>query len=70
MIIAKWRCSLCETLHCKRAVARALAELGGVGTVEVDLTTGQVQVQYDDSKVSEATMANAIRDAGYDVGGK
>ncbi len=46
---------------------RALTGLDGVGTVDVNLATKQVNVEYDASKVSVQTMQNAIMEAGFDV---
>jgi len=35
--------------------------------VDVDLTTGQVQVQYEEGKVTREAMVAAVADAGYTV---
>ncbi|MFD1849668.1 copper chaperone CopZ [Oceanobacillus bengalensis] len=53
--------------HCKMSVEGALNELEGVSNVEVDLTTGNVTVSYDESKVTLESLRNAIEDQGYDV---
>lgn len=53
--------------HCKMAVTNALKELDGVQNVDVDLDTGKVDVTFEDGKVSDAQMKEAIEDQGYDV---
>lgn len=53
--------------HCKAAVEGALNELDGVSNVKVDLDTGKVDVNYDESKVTTAAMNEAIEEQGYDV---
>jgi copper chaperone CopZ len=50
-------------------VTRALSDLDGVESVEIDLAVRGAKVQYDAAKVSLETMGDAIRDAGYDVEG-
>lgn len=55
----------CE--HCKSAVSGALNNLEGVSQADVNLEAGTVEVNYDDAKVDDATMAEAIEDQGYDV---
>ncbi|GAA6826158.1 copper chaperone CopZ [Staphylococcus sp. 18_1_E_LY] len=55
----------CE--HCKSAVSGALNNLDGVSQADVNLEAGTVEVNYDDAKVDDATMAEAIEDQGYDV---
>ena len=53
--------------HCKSSVEGALNKLAGVSSAEVDLEENQVAVQYDEGKVSENDLNNAIEDQGYDV---
>lgn len=55
----------CE--HCKSAVSGALNKLDGVSQADVNLEAGTVEVNYDDSKVNDTTMTEAIEDQGYDV---
>lgn len=55
----------CE--HCKSAVSGALNNLDGVSQADVNLEAGTVEVNYDDAKVDDATMAEAIEEQGYDV---
>ena len=55
----------CE--HCKSAVSGALNNLDGVSQADVHLEAGTVEDNYDDAKVDDATMAEAIEDQGYDV---
>ncbi|MRH43212.1 copper chaperone CopZ [Aquibacillus halophilus] len=53
--------------HCKSAVNGALAELEGIDNVEVNLETGKVDVSFDETKVDETKMKEAIEEQGYDV---
>lgn len=53
--------------HCKMAVNGALTELDGVSKVDVNLETGKVTVEYDDSKVNLDQMKEAVEDQGYEV---
>ncbi|KYH13522.1 copper chaperone CopZ [Staphylococcus kloosii] len=55
----------CE--HCKSAVSGALSNLDGVSQADVNLAAGTVEVNYDDAKVDDAAMTEAIEDQGYDV---
>jgi copper chaperone CopZ len=48
-------------------VERALDELNGVQTVDVDLVGKKVIVGFDESQVSESEIKNAIEDIGFDV---
>ncbi|MBF0738492.1 copper chaperone CopZ [Staphylococcus arlettae] len=53
--------------HCKQAVEGALTKLSGVSTAKVDLTAGNVQIDYDNEQVEVTDMKSAIEDQGYDV---
>ncbi|MEQ6378081.1 copper chaperone CopZ [Bacillaceae bacterium S4-13-56] len=53
--------------HCKKAVNGALLELDGVESVEVDLASGKVEVEYDESKATIDQMNKAVEEQGYDV---
>lgn len=53
--------------HCEKAVRSALMELEGVNEVQVHLSKGKVDVQFDDQKVKVTQMKEAIEDQGYDV---
>ena len=50
--------------HCVAAVKEALAEIDGVDVQKVDI--GTAEVRYDDERVGEATIENAVREAGYE----
>ncbi|SFF04509.1 copper chaperone CopZ [Alteribacillus iranensis] len=54
--------------HCEKSVKGALEELNGVTAVDVDLSTGKVDVTYEEEKVTIDEMQEAIEDQGYDVG--
>ncbi|TGB04867.1 copper chaperone CopZ [Halobacillus salinus] len=53
--------------HCEKAVNEALKELEGVQSVQVNLSSGDVEVTYDAPATVEQ-MEEAIEDQGYDVG--
>jgi copper chaperone len=53
--------------HCRAAVEAALKTLDGVNEVEVQLETGKVIVDYDEGAAAEHELAEAIRNAGYEV---
>ncbi|MCP3032827.1 copper chaperone CopZ [Halobacillus sp. A1] len=54
----------CE--HCEKAVKNALNTLEGVHGVNVDITSGKVDVTYDDAYVTKAMMKEAIEAQGYE----
>jgi copper ion binding protein len=51
--------------HCVRAVRDALGEVPGVQVQRVDV--GSVTVAYDPAVARPEQIADAVRDAGYDV---
>lgn len=53
--------------HCEKAVNDALTAVTGVEKAEVSLENKSVTVQYDADKVTEDTLKEAIKDAGYDI---
>lgn len=53
---------------CTANVQSALSGLPGVNQVRVDLGAGQAQVTYDPSRVDLTHMAQAVAEAGYQVG--
>ncbi|WP_347861670.1 copper chaperone CopZ [Salimicrobium sp. PL1-032A] len=53
--------------HCESAVKGALGELDGVTDVQVSLDSGKVDVTYEEGKVTESQMKDAVEEQGYDV---
>jgi copper chaperone len=53
--------------HCVNAIEKALKELGGVESINVDLKGGKVTVSYNDTAIDLVKVKNVIEDAGYDV---
>ena len=51
--------------HCLRMVKQALTNLDGVKLD--DLRIGKAQVTFDETKISSDAVADAVRDAGYNV---
>ena len=53
--------------HCKAAIEGELNKLSGVEYSNADLEEGSVKVSYEEGRVSEEQLKNAIEDAGYAV---
>jgi len=53
--------------HCVRTVTEALTPLEGVQTVDVDIPTKQVRVEYDDSRVDVEQLQEALAEEDYPV---
>lgn len=51
--------------HCVNSVEGAVSKLGA--SAKVDLSAKNVTVTYDESKVSEGAIKEAIEEQGYDV---
>jgi copper chaperone len=51
--------------HCELSVQEALDELDGVERAKADHATGDVEVAYDEGKVSVEQMGEAIEEVGY-----
>ena len=53
--------------HCKASVTEALRKLPGVTSVDVDLPTGRVTVVFDDRRLAELQLREAVEATGFDV---
>ncbi len=53
---------------CVSRVTDALKAVPGVGGVEVALSTGKVDVSYDERLAQPGQMTSAVEKAGYSVG--
>ncbi|RHW37509.1 copper resistance protein CopZ [Lysinibacillus yapensis] len=53
--------------HCVNAIEGSVGKLEGVEKVKVNLGAGQVDVSYNNEKVSLNEIKEAIDDQGYDV---
>ena len=53
--------------HCVKAVEGSVGSLEGVQEVKVNLEAGQVNVAFDESKVTVDQIKETIDDQGYDV---
>lgn len=53
--------------HCENAVKNSVGKLNGVESVNVDLGSKKVSVEYDSEKVDINTIKDTIEDQGYDV---
>ena len=51
--------------HCELSVQEALDDLDGVERAKADHETGDVEVDYDEDKVSVEQMGEAIEEVGY-----
>lgn len=50
---------------CQANVTRAVKKLDGVSDVNVSLLAGRMTVQYDETKLDAARIAQAVKDVGY-----
>ncbi len=51
--------------HCHAAVTKALRDVPGVTSAEVDGPKAEARVGYDPAKVTVAQLTKAVEDAGY-----
>ncbi len=56
--------------HCQQTIERELATVPGVQSVSVDVPTKQVNVIYDPSEATEASIVARLDEEGYPVTGK
>ncbi len=54
-------------MGCVNSVKNLLAALPGVGGINIDLASGQVDVEHDPAQVAADTIRAAIEDGGYEV---
>lgn len=52
---------------CAQTVEKATAKLTGVSKATVNLATEKLNVEYDESKLSESDIQKAVADAGYEA---
>jgi copper chaperone len=52
--------------HCVRAVTEEVSGVGGVTSVQVDLTSGRLVVESD-GPIDAAALVAAVDEAGYEV---
>ena len=55
--------------HCRRAIEGALGAVEGVDKVEVDVEKKTVVVGFDETRVAEGTVLDALSAEGYPVAG-
>nr|WP_231847022.1 copper chaperone CopZ [Oceanobacillus iheyensis] len=53
--------------HCKQSVEGALNSVEGVSEVSVNLSTGEVNVSFDDNKVTTELLEDTVEEQGYDI---
>ncbi|MCM3716921.1 copper chaperone CopZ [Fictibacillus phosphorivorans] len=53
--------------HCVNAIEGSVGKLDGVSQTKVNLKEGNVEVEYDSSKVNLNEIKETIDDQGYDV---
>ena len=54
---------------CSGKLQKALEAVPGVYAADVTLEPAQAVIQYDDAKVSTATLKETVEDVGFDVVG-
>lgn len=51
--------------HCTNFIKMTVEELPGIQSVEVTLKDGTAEVKYDETKVSDQEIANAVADTHF-----
>ena len=59
-IVTGMTCSACSS-----RVEKAVSKLEGIGKASVNLLTNSMQVEYDETKLNEEKIVQAVVDAGY-----
>lgn len=54
---------------CVNSLTRALKSINGVDGVQVELSTGDTQVQYDENFTTTVQLRSAVKNAGYGLVG-
>lgn len=54
---------------CVNSLTRALKSINGVDGVQVELSTGDTQVQYDENFTTSNQLRSAVKNAGYGLVG-
>ena len=52
---------------CEKSIRKALLEKDGVSDASASHETGIVKIDYDDAKIQQDAIKQAIEDAGFDV---
>lgn len=55
----------CE--HCEKRVREAIESVEGVEKAVISLEAGTAEVTYDDGKIVQDAIAEAVDEAGYEV---
>ena len=50
---------------CSSRVEKCVGKLDGVNTVSVNLLTNSMQIDFDESKLTEEKIADSVTQAGY-----
>ena len=53
--------------HCERTITEALTPMDGVQSVNVDIPTKQVRVEYDEGTVDVERMKDVLQEEQYPV---
>ncbi len=67
MVSKELRISGMSCGHCVMAVRKALSSLAGVQVKDVKI--GSASIAYDETKVNEQAIHEAVEEAGYEVAG-
>lgn len=51
--------------HCKARIEKEVNALNGIDSAEVELDSKILTVNFDDNKVSNDTIVNAVSEVGY-----
>src|SRR5690606_13540996 len=55
--------------HCVKSVTEALEDVDGVKRADVDLQQGRATVEYDESRTTPRSLAQAVTEEGYPAEG-
>ena len=53
--------------HCVQTITKALTEVNGVATVQVDLEKKVVAVDFEENQTDLKTISNKITEVGFEV---
>lgn len=54
-------------MNCVKAIENVLADMDGVSGIEVDLSSGRLELDYQVGITGPEEIAESIEDGGYDV---
>lgn len=62
-----WQIAGMHCPHCETAILRTVMDLDGLSSPKADYRTGTLTALWDENKLSEASLAERVAQAGYDL---